>query len=215
MALDVGRLKGKRAVVTGGSRGIGRAIAQRFVEEGAQVVIGARNTPVDDTSGGAQFVRADVSKAADVQHLIRPAVVRMGGLDILVNNAGVEIEKTVEDTSEAEWDRLIDINLKGVFLCCKYAIAPMRESGGGSIINMGSYSGFLADPELAAYCASKGGVQALSRAVAVDHGKDGIRSNVICPGWIRTEMMAQYLGSQSETTDVERALLAEHPGGRL
>lgn len=133
-------------------------------------------------------------------------------MDILVNNAGVELEKGIEDTSEEEWDWLMSINLKGVFLCCKLAIPPMRRQGGGAIINIGSYDGFQADPGLVAYCASKGGVHALSRAIAVDHGKDGIRCNVICPGWIKTAMMKAYLDSQS---DAESLLIAQHPIGRV
>ena len=158
---------------------------------------------------------ADVSDSAALKGVVEQTLERFGKLNILVNNAGVEIDKTVEDTEEEEWDWLIDINLKGVFLGCKYAIAPLRAAGGGSIINIGSYDGFAADPGMAAYCASKGGVHALTRAVAVDHGKDGIRCNVICPGWIRTEMMDQYLASQSSADDALEAIVRQHPIGRL
>ena len=105
------------------------------------------------------------------------------------------------------------VNLKGVFLCCREALAPMRAAGGGSIINVGSYDGFVADPGLAAYCASKGGVHALSRAIAVDHGKEGIRCNVICPGWIRTEMMDAYL--HSLPAGAEQGIVGQHLLGRL
>jgi NAD(P)-dependent dehydrogenase (short-subunit alcohol dehydrogenase family) len=158
---------------------------------------------------------ADVSKGSDVAALVDFTMGRFGRLDILVNNAGVELEKGIEDTSEEEWDWLVSINLKGVFLCCKSAIPPMRRQGGGAIINIGSYDGFQADPGLVAYCASKGGVHALSRAIAVDHGKDGIRCNVICPGWIKTKMMKAYLDSQSDAENAESLLIAQHPIGRV
>ncbi|MFQ5761116.1 MAG: SDR family NAD(P)-dependent oxidoreductase [Acidiferrobacterales bacterium] len=212
----MGRLDDKTAIVTGGTRGIGRAIAERFALEGAQVVVAARDEP-DPPLGHTNIIShcADVSKGSDVTALVDFTIDRCGRLDILVNNAGVEIEKGIEDTSEEEWDWLMSINLKGVFLCCKSAIPPMRQQGGGAIINIGSYDGFQADPGLVAYCASKGGVHALSRAIAVDHGKDGIRCNVICPGWIKTEMMKAYLDSQSDAENAESLLIAQHPIGRV
>ena len=208
------RLEGKVAIVTGGTRGIGRAIADRFAREGARVVTSARNAPPEEgASGGLDFVRGDVGRGSDVRAVFEHTLGRHGRLDVLVNNAAVQIEKSIEHTSEAEWDALMAVNLKGVFLCCREALAPMRAAGGGSIVNIGSYDGFVADPDLAAYCASKGGVHALSRAIAVDHGKDGIRCNVICPGWIRTEMMDAYLRSQ--TPEAEDAIVGQHLLGRL
>lgn len=218
-AVSVQRLAGKTAIVTGGTRGIGRAVAERFAAEGAAVVSAARNVPASglqhEAEQGPVLRRADVASQDDVQELIRYTVGRFGSLDILVNNAGVQVEKTIEETSEEEWDRLMAVNMKGVFLCCKFALAPMREAGGGSIINVGSYDGLVADPGLAAYCASKGGVHALSRAIAVDHGRDGIRCNVICPGWIKTEMMDAYLASQADAEHAEASIIRQHPLGRL
>ncbi len=208
------RLEGKVAIVTGGTRGIGRAIVRRFTEEGAHVVTSARSAPEEGSSEAhPDFVRGDVGNAADVRAIFEHALRRFGRLDVLVNNAAVQIEKDIEHTSEAEWDALMAVNLKGVFLCCREALAPMRAAGGGSIINIGSYDGFVADPGLAAYCASKGGVHALTRAIAVDHGKDGIRCNVICPGWIRTEMMDAYLHSLPPGS--ERGIIDQHLLGRL
>ena len=208
------RLEGKVAIVTGGTRGIGRAIARRFADEGARVVTSARSAPEEKFGeDGPDFVRGDVGREAEVRAIFKHTLGRFGRLDVLVNNAAVQIEKDIEHTSEAEWDALMAVNLKGVFLCCREALAPMRAVGGGSIINVGSYDGFVADPGLAAYCASKGGVHALSRAVAVDHGKDGIRCNVICPGWIRTEMMDAYL--RSLPSGAERAIVGQHLLGRL
>ena len=210
-----GRLQGKVAIVTGGSRGIGRAIVERFLAEGASVVTNARDLPADlPRNLNLLFLSADVSKATDVERLFAHTLERFGGLDILVNNAGIQLEKTIEQTSEAEFDRVIAVNLKGVFLCAKAALAPMRRRGGGSIVNIGSYDGFVADPGLAVYCASKGGVHALSRAIAVDHGADGIRCNTICPGWIKTEMSEAYMASLPDPALARAKLASIHPVGR-
>ncbi|WP_298717685.1 SDR family NAD(P)-dependent oxidoreductase [uncultured Oceanisphaera sp.] len=214
----MGKLSGKTAIVTGGTRGIGRAIAERFVAEGAQVVVAARHEPEAVLGGGEKgpwLKRTDVANAGEVQALLDYTVARFGSLDILVNNASVQLEKTIAQTSEAEWDWLMDINLKSVFLCSRAALDPMRRQGHGIIINIGSYDALMADPALAAYCAAKGGVHALTRAIAVDHGKEGVRCNAISPGWIRTEMMEAYLKSQSEGEGAERAIVAQHPVGRL
>ena len=214
------RLTNKVAIVTGAARGIGRAIVERFHAEGAEVIAAVRSLPkhpfADHTTApGIHPHITDVASADSVQSLMRFATDQFGGVDIVVNNAGVQLEKTIEHTSEVEWDALMNVNLKGVFLCCKYALAPLRARGGGVIINIGSYDGFVADPELAAYCASKGGVHALSRAIAVDHGGDGIRCNVICPGWIQTDMMDAYLNSQSDADGAEAAVVRQTPAGRL
>jgi meso-butanediol dehydrogenase/(S,S)-butanediol dehydrogenase/diacetyl reductase len=210
------RLKDKIAIVTGGSRGIGRAIVDRFLAEGAQVMATARAAPDAPFREHASlaFAVADASSAAAAAAVVEQTVDRFGGLDVLVNNAAIQIEKTIEQTSEEEWDRILDVNLKGVFLHARAALAPMRRRGGGSIVNIGSYDGFVADPNLAAYCASKGGVHALTRAIAVDHGGDGIRCNAICPGWIATEMAEAYMESQPDPAAARRALASIHPVGR-
>jgi NAD(P)-dependent dehydrogenase (short-subunit alcohol dehydrogenase family) len=211
-----GQLQGKVAVVTGGSRGIGRAIVERFLAEGASVATSARKPPTDlPQNPNLLFLIADVSKAADVESLFAHTLERFGGLDILVNNAGIQVEKTIEQTSEAEFDRVIAVNLKGIFLCAKAALAPMRRRGGGSIVNIGSYDGFAADPGLAVYCASKGGAHALSRAIAVDHGVDGIRCNTISPGWIKTEMADAYIDSLPNPALARAKLASLHPVGRM
>jgi NAD(P)-dependent dehydrogenase (short-subunit alcohol dehydrogenase family) len=212
----VARLAGRTAIVTGGSRGIGRAIVERFLAEGARVVATARNAPQQpfSESENVLFLAADVSRGTDVEKVFARCQDRFGDPDILVNNAGIQVEKTIETTTEEEWDRIMAVNLKAVFLCARAALAPMRRRGGGSIINIGSYDGFVADPGLAAYCASKGGVHALTRAIAVDHGKDGIRCNAICPGWIETEMAGAYLDSMADPTAARARLASIHPLGR-
>jgi NAD(P)-dependent dehydrogenase (short-subunit alcohol dehydrogenase family) len=209
-------LTGKTAIVTGASRGIGLAIARRFTDEGAQVLIASRSAPPEAMQTGAcHWHRADISDAAQVAALFEQAVAQFGRVDVLVNNAGVQLEKTLAETSEDDWDWLMGVNLKGLFLCSRAAIRQMRGHGGGVILNLGSVSGQIADYGLAAYGASKAGVHGLTRAIAVDHGPEGIRCNAICPGWIRTEMMDQAFALADDPADAERRALARHPLGRM
>jgi NAD(P)-dependent dehydrogenase (short-subunit alcohol dehydrogenase family) len=210
-------LTGKTAIVTGASRGIGLAIARRFVEEGARVLIASRTAPPEDMqTDSCRWHKADISDPAQVEALFDQAVAQVGRVDVLVNNAGVQLEKTLAETSEEDWDWLMGVNLKGLFLCSRAAIRQMRHQGGGGVIlNLGSVSGQIADYGLAAYCASKAGVHGLTRAIAVDHGPEGIRCNAICPGWIRTEMMDQAFAQSDDPADAERRALARHPLGRM
>ncbi len=210
-----GRLEGRRAIITGASRGIGKAIAERFVREGAMVVATARRPPAGHDTGSVIWIAGDVSSPAHASTVIGTATERLGGIDILVNNAAMQIEKTITETSEDEWNTIFSVNVGSVFLFCRESIPVMTRQGGGAIINVGSYDGFVADPGLAAYCATKGAVHALSRAIAVDHGPDGIRCNVICPGWIQTDMMDAYLASVSDPAEAARALDANQPVGRI
>ena len=156
----------------------------------------------------------DISQAADVQRIVTGTIAQFGRLDILVNNAGVQLQRSIEETSEADWDRVMAVNVKGMFLCIRSVLDPMRRNGRGSIINIGSYDGFVADPNFVAYCASKGAVHALTRAVAVDTGKDGIRCNVICPGWIETEMLQDYYDHLPDPAAARAGIAALHPVGR-
>ena len=212
----MGRLAGKSALVTGGTRGIGRAIAERFAAEGAAVVVCGRSVPMGwPQDAPIRFRQADVARESEVAALIDFAVAQQGGLDILVNNAGIEIEKAIVETSEEDWDRLMGVNLKGVFLCCKHAIPQMRARGGGSIVNLGSVSGQLADHHMPAYNASKSGVHGLTRGIAVDHGPEGIRCNAICPGWIETEMLSQTFSVAADPEAARAAAVERHPVRRL
>ena len=215
----MGRLENKVAIVTGGARGNGRAIAERFAAEGARVAVCDVIAPELPFPGDAMVFRhADVANGANVHSLIDATLDAFGGLDVLVNNAGIEIEqakKTIDQVSEEEFDAIIGVNLKGVFLCSKYAIEPMRARGGGSIINVGSISGFVADHRMPVYNASKGGVHMLTRAVAVDNGVDGIRCNAVCPGWILTEMTEALFVDAPDPAAAEQAALAHHPVGRM
>lgn len=211
-----GRLSGKTAIVTGARRGIGRAIAQRFSDEGANVAIITRSpgSAEDIRSESVMVLAADVTDESAVEDLFTHVRGRFGRIDIVVNNAGVQLEKPIGDTTPGEWDHVMASNVRSVFLCSRAAIQGMKETG-GVILNIGSYDGLVADPDLGAYCASKGAVHALTRSIAVDYGKYGIRCNAICPGWIRTEMMAAYLQSQQSGAEAERKIMAQHPVGRL
>ncbi len=204
------RIEGKRAVVTGGAGGIGRAIAARFAAEGASVI--AADLPQDaQVPDGVTYCQVDVTRDAAVRAVMARAEEILGGLDVLVTCAGIEIEKTIEETSEEEWDRVMNVNLKGTFLACKHAVPLMRAAGGGSIVTFGSYDGFIADPNLAAYCASKGGVHALTRAMACDYGPEGIRCNAICPGYIETPMLQSFFGHAGDIDKLQDEVRRVHP----
>ncbi|MEM7240055.1 MAG: glucose 1-dehydrogenase [Pseudomonadota bacterium] len=208
------RLSDKIALVTGGRGGIGRAICDRFAREGATVIA------ADLSSGGSlggdapgSFVTYDVTSEDDARAVMAGVDADHGRLDILVNAAGIEIEKTIEETSLDDWNRIFAINVTGTFLAAKHALPLMRKSTGGSVINFGSYDGFIADPRLAAYCATKGAVHALTRAMACDHGPEGIRVNAICPGFIDTPMLQSFFegghGGTKET--LQQAARDVHP----
>jgi len=206
-------LKDKVAVITGAASGIGLAAARRFVAEGAKVVV----ADVQDAShevgemikqgGEALFVQADVSSEPQVDRLIERTVAAYGRLDVLVNCAGVELSKKITDTSEAEWDRLMSVNLKGVFLCSKAAI-PVMQRNGGVIVNVASELGLVGGSEIAAYCASKGGVVQLTKAMAIDHAGDGIRVNCVCPGPVSTPLLEAIIRASSDP-EGERRRIAE------
>ncbi len=202
------KLQNKTALITGGRQGIGRGIADRFRAEGAQVTITGRGQRPADLPAHFSWHACDVSDGAAVADLAE----EVQRLDILVNNAGVQIEKTVLDTSDADWDQLMGANAKGVFFMCR-AFIP-RMSMGGSIINIGSISGTTADPGLAIYNASKAFVHGLTRSIAVDHGP-AVRCNAICPGWIMTDMAEAAFAVANDPAKAEADALARHPAGRF
>jgi NAD(P)-dependent dehydrogenase (short-subunit alcohol dehydrogenase family) len=201
----MGVLTGKRALITGGASGIGRATARLFAREGAAVAIadldeaggGAVVQAILDAGGQAIFVRCDVSQATDCRRAVRLTVEELGGLDILLNNAGIIRRATVLETREDEWDRVMAVNVKSVFLMSKYVIPVLEEAGGGAIINTGSGWGLVGGADAVSYCASKGAVVNMTRAMAIDHGRENIRVNCICPGDTDTGMLrdeARQLG---------------------
>lgn len=218
------KLAGRTALVTGGRGGIGRAIVARFLAEGATVYAadltesGSLATQDED---GSRFLRIDVASEPEVRAAMAHVNETSGQLDVLVNAAGIEIEKTVEDTSLEEWNRVFAVNVTGTFLTSKHALPLMRRAASAgraaSIINFGSYDGFIADPGLAAYCATKGAVHALTRAMACDHGPEGIRVNAICPGYIDTPMLQSFFegegsgGGGKSIDQLQQAVRDVHP----
>ena len=193
------RLSNKVALITGGTSGIGEATALLFAREGARVAITGRNetrghevtAKILEAGGKALFLRTDVRKAAECQRAVDETISSLGGLDILFNNAGIYYPQTTLECSEEEWDLQIDINLKGTFLMSKYALPHMIEKHSGVIINNSSGWGIVGGDKAVAYCASKGGVVLLTKAMAIDHGKQGIRVNCICPGDVETPMLPE------------------------
>ena len=218
------KLEGKTALVTGGRGGIGRAIVSRFLQEGA-TVYAADLTPqgslAQHDEDGSIFLKLDVTREADAIAAMERVMSKHGKLDILVNAAGIEIEKTIEETTLEEWNQSFAVNATGTFLTSKHALPLMRNAAksgtSASLINFGSYDGFIADPGLAAYCATKGAVHALTRAMACDHGPEGIRVNAICPGYIDTPMLQSFFdgegsgGSGGDIDTLQKAVRDVHP----
>jgi NAD(P)-dependent dehydrogenase (short-subunit alcohol dehydrogenase family) len=202
----------KVALVTGASRGIGAAIADRFAREGVRVVGVSRTHFESDRD--VEFARADVSRPADVERVVEDIVERHGRLDVVVNNAAIEHEGTVVDTSPEEWDHVMAVNLRSVFLCAKYAIPHLSRTR-GAIINVASVDGLWAEPSLAAYCAAKGGVIALTRAIAIDHGREGVRCMCICPSYVATDMLEQFYDAQPDPGAAREGAAALHALGRI
>lgn len=191
------RLEDKSALITGGTSGIGEATAILFAREGAQVAITGRNerrghavtAAILEAGGKAIFLRTDVRKAAECERAVNETVKAFGRLDILFNNAGIFYPHDTLECSEEEWDEQIDINLKGTFLMSKYALPGMIAQGSGVIVNNSSGWGIVGGDKAVAYCASKGGVVLMTKAMAIDHGRQGIRVNCICPGDVETPML--------------------------
>jgi len=217
------RLEGKVALITGGTSGIGSATAIRFAQEGAKVAITGRNSERGDqvvqditASGGkALFIRSDVRKAEDCRQAVDLTLEYFGRIDVLFNNAGVFHPKTIPDCTEEEWDETIDSSLKGAFLMSKYTIPSMIENGGGSIIHTSSGWGVLGGDKAAAYCAAKGGLIVMAKAMAIDHGPQGIRVNCVCPGDVLTPMLPDDAVKRGMSWDDYAVGAAERPLGRI
>lgn len=218
-------LSGKIALVTGAGAGIGRATALKFAEEGARVVVsdidadgGAETAEMVRKAGGeATFIRADVSNAVDVDAMVAHAVATYGRLDCACNNAGIEgLVVPMVDQTEENFDRIISVNLRGVFLCLRAEIAALLKSGGGAIVNLSSVAGLIGFPGLSPYVASKHGVNGLTKNAALEYAKNGIRVNSICPGGIDTRMLDSLADQASGGSASASEMMAPlHPLGRI
>jgi meso-butanediol dehydrogenase/(S,S)-butanediol dehydrogenase/diacetyl reductase len=214
------RLQGKRAIVTGAGAGIGRAIAIRLSSEGALVALAdvdeeAAGGVASEVDGETLIRRVDVTRAGDVEALVGGVLEEWGGLDVMVNNAGIGVAAAAPDTSEEDFDRQMDVNLKGTFLGMKYAIPAIRESGGGSVINISSIAALVGIPDRAAYSAAKGGILALTRAAAIDHVGEGVRVNCIAPGTVDTPWIGRITAGYNDPQEARRLMQARQPHGRF
>jgi len=216
------RLAGEVAIITGGNSGIGRATAELFAREGAKVAIAARDKKrgreveraIRRAGGEALFIPTEVTRQSDVRRMVRETVKAFGKVTFLFNNAGVFLKGTVVDIPVADWDRVIDVNLRGVFLCSRYVIPEMIRAGGGAIVNCGSVSGVVGNAEGSAYNASKGAVHNLTKNMALDFVGYGIRVNTVCPGVIETPMLVGDIRDPGKLEETRRESGAKQVMGR-
>jgi NAD(P)-dependent dehydrogenase (short-subunit alcohol dehydrogenase family) len=218
------RLNGKTALITGGGSGLGLAIAAMFAAEGAEVVIAGRRAPTGSdaareiagrTGRKVEFFRCDITRESEVVSLAEQAVAALQRIDVLVNNAGIYIRKNFEETTEEEWNRVMDTNLKGVFFCCRNVVPHMIRNGKGSIINISSSVGLIGKSDVPVYSASKGGLNLLTRSLALRYGKYNIRCNSICPGTIPTDLNREFLTQGPDPEARLRIIASQYALGRL
>lgn len=214
------RLENKACIVTGGANGIGLSIVERFLSEGARVLIAdldatQAKAEADRLGEGVFAIGVDVTKAASVEAMVQQAITHFGRLDVLVNNAGLGVAANVVNTSEEDFDRVMAVNLKGVFLGMKYAIPVMRAQSSGSIINMSSIGGLAGLYDRAAYCAAKGGVATLTKAAAIDHAMEGIRINAIAPGTVNTPWVQRITSTMADPEAARQKMRDRQAHGRL
>jgi NAD(P)-dependent dehydrogenase (short-subunit alcohol dehydrogenase family) len=216
------RLAGKVAIVTGGATGIGKATVEKFIAEGANVVSFVRDeakgrAAVEGLGVGDQVMVqvADVTKEAQVQAGVAATVAKYGKLDILINNAGINAYYDATKMTEADWEHVFGVDLKGAWLCAKHAIPEMQKIGGASIVNNASIHAFMTTRQMFPYAAAKSGLVGLTRSLALDYGPDQIRVNAVCPGWTRTHLVQEWIDMQPDPAAAEASVLAQHPMGRI
>jgi len=206
-------LEGRRALVTGGGAGIGRAIVERLLREGAQVACVQRSR-LHGVPAELTVLRRDLADPGECRAAVEDARAALGGLDLLVNNAALVVEQPVGETEPDDWDRLMAVNLRAPFLLIRHALPAFRAAGATAVVNVGSTEGFAANPGHGLYAASKAGLHALTRAIAVDHGSDGVRCNAVAPGWIDTEFNEAFGRSRPDPDAFRKGIAALHPVGR-
>lgn len=209
----MGALDGKRAVITGGGQGIGLGISRAFLDAGADILV-AQRKPLPAELDGCGWVEADLAQPESYAAIAAAAGERWEGVDILVNNAGFMFEKSLDEMQLEDWNRMLAVNLTAPVFLARTLLSMLRD-GGGNIVNTGSIEGLAANPGHIAYCATKGGMHALTRAMAVDLGSDGIRVNAIAPGWIRSELSDIYINAQADPEAAWEGLYRMHPVGRV
>jgi NAD(P)-dependent dehydrogenase (short-subunit alcohol dehydrogenase family) len=218
----MGRLNGRIAIVTGGARGIGRAIVEALAVEGAQVTFCDLGPGGEETSHAlgaaglsAAFVPADVTREADVARLVAEVADRHGTVDVLINNAGINAYFDAATMTEAEWDSVFAVDLKGAWLCAKHALVHMRRQARGSIVNIASIHAQLTMAGMFPYAAAKAGLVGLTRSLALDCARQNIRVNAVLPGWTRTRLVEEWFAMQPDPAAAEQRILDVHPGGRI
>lgn len=214
------RLEGKRAIVTGGASGIGKAIVQMFINEGAKVIVAdldikSAEKLCSELNDQTKAFELNVTSSDSFQGVMEYCEREFGGLDVLVNNAGIGLAGKIPDTLESDWNRLIDVNLKGPFLGMKYGIPLIKKTGGGSIINISSIAALVGLVDRAVYSATKGGILAMSRTAAIDHINDNIRINCIAPGTTDTPWIERITQTYEDPASARKSMLERQPHGRL
>jgi NAD(P)-dependent dehydrogenase (short-subunit alcohol dehydrogenase family) len=217
------RLAGKAGVVTGAASGLGREVVLALTKEGAKLVAFDLNSAggervvqeVKEAGGMAVFHQGDVTNESDIESAIRRCRDEFGTFNVIHNNAGIQVEGALHETTTEMWDAVNNVNLKGVFFGCKYAVIAMRETGGGSIVNTASILALTGDPFLPAYTATKTGVLGFTRAVAVDYAKDNIRCNAVCPGDMETPMIEKYFNATPDPAAARKEMEAAYPANRI
>ncbi len=223
MGRIVTRLAGKAALITGGGTGIGRAIALAFAREGASVALAGRRLEkvrqvageIEKQGGAALALECDVTRSRDAERVVRDTAKKFGKLNVLVNNAGTLSVSTVDSISEEDWDRVMTVNVKGPFLMSRAALKEFRKAGGGAIVNIGSVLGLVAMKDRAAYCASKGGVTMLTKAMALDHAHENVRVNCICPSIVETELVKGLFDDSEQGQRLRKSRIGAIPLGRF
>jgi NAD(P)-dependent dehydrogenase (short-subunit alcohol dehydrogenase family) len=220
--MEMLRLEGKRAVVTGGAMGIGKATVAKFLREGAKVAIVDINEAVAAETvaelsplGEVFFIKGSVTDEGEVAAAFAAVEARWGALDVLVNNAGINAYYNAVTMTSEQWDHVFAVDLKGAWFCVKYGIPLMRNAGGGSIVNLGSVHSFFSAPQYFPYSAAKAGIVGMTKCLALDHGPEGIRANAVCPGYTRTHLVDEWLSMQENPEELVKKIEHEHALRRM